>query len=358
MADEADDSEKTEDPTRKRLDDAIKKGDVPKSQEVTTWFVLAGATLTLAMFSGGIVDRANDDMRGFLNHLHDIPMDPAGLRALLARFSVIFFTAIAIPLSIIAIFAIVGHVVQHPFVFSAEQMKPKLSKISPISGTKRLFSMESLVNFAKGIAKLVVVSVILALVLWPDRDTLDTMIDLDITAVLSYMRIEALKLFAATLFVMTIIAALDYAYQQQKWQKKQRMTQREVKEEYKQTEGDPQIKARIRAIRTERARKRMMQNVPDASVVITNPTHFAVALKYEMGMEAPVCLAKGTDNIALKIREVAEQHNIPVVENPPLARALFASVEIDQMIPEEHFRAVANVIGYVMRMKQNRRWTG
>lgn len=349
MADDTDDSEKTEEPTQKRIEDALKKGDVPKSQEVQTWFILAGATVVLAMFSGDIVGRAATDLQNYLQHLHDLPTDPAGLRALLIRFAVISGMAVAIPMAVVALCAIVGTLIQHPMVFSAEQMKPKLSKISLIAGTKRLFSPDSLVNFGKGILKILAVAIILTLILWPDRDQLDILIDLDPAAVLPFMRLMALKLFAGTLAFLTIIAAIDFAYQKQKWQKKQKMTQREVKEEYKQTEGDPQIKSKIRAIRMERARKRMMANVPEASVVITNPTHYAIALKYEMGMMAPLCVAKGVDALALKIREVATDNDVPIVENPPLARSLYATVDIDEVIPEEHYKAVASVIGYVMR---------
>ena len=151
--------------------------------------------------------------------------------------------------------------------------------------------------------------------------------------------------------VLAIIAAADYLFQYRQWYERQKMSLRELKEEFKQTEGDPAIKAKIRQLRMARMRKRMMAAVPKASVIITNPTHYAVALQYERGMNAPVCVAKGVDTIALKIREVAAEHNIPIVENPPLARALHATVEIDEEIPPEHYKAVAEVIGYVMRLQ-------
>ena len=155
---------------------------------------------------------------------------------------------------------------------------------------------------------------------------------------------------------MTVVAGADFLYQRNKWFKKQRMSLREVKEEYKQTEGDPQIKGKIRQLRMERSRKRMMAAVPQATVVVTNPTHYAVALKYEDGMGAPQCLAKGMDAVALKIREVAKENDIPIVENPPLARALYATVDIDQLVPEDHYKAVAEVIGFVYRMRKKASW--
>jgi flagellar biosynthetic protein FlhB len=151
--------------------------------------------------------------------------------------------------------------------------------------------------------------------------------------------------------ILAIVATADYLFQYRHWFERQKMSVRELKEEFKQTEGDPAIKAKIRQLRQNRARKRMMAAVPKASVIITNPTHYAVALQYDRGMNAPVCLAKGIDTLALKIREVAAEHNIPVVENPPLARALHATVEMDQEVPPEHYRAVAEVIGYVMRLR-------
>ena len=164
-----------------------------------------------------------------------------------------------------------------------------------------------------------------------------------------------LKLLGAVVAVLAFIAAADFFFQYQQWYQRQKMSFQEIKEEYKQSEGDPHIKARIRRLREQRVRKRMMAAVPEASVVITNPTHYAIALKYNRGDTAPVCVAKGLDLIALKIREVATAHSIPVVESPPLARALHASVEIDQEIPPEHYRAVAEIIGYVMKLRGERR---
>jgi flagellar biosynthesis protein FlhB len=165
-----------------------------------------------------------------------------------------------------------------------------------------------------------------------------------------------LKVFGAVVAIVTIIALADYVYQRNRWWNRLKMTVQEVRDEYKQMEGSPEIKGRIRAIRNERSRQRMMANVPSATVVITNPTHFAVALKYDKDMPAPVCVAKGADDVAFRIREMAKEHDVPIVENPPLARALFASVDIDGTIPTEHFKAVAQVIGFVMRMRPKAAW--
>jgi len=180
------------------------------------------------------------------------------------------------------------------------------------------------------------------------------MVSIDVSALLPIVYAMALKLLAAVVAVLALVAALDYLYQYHTWFNKQKMSLREIKDEFKQSDGDPQVKAKIRQLRQEKSRKRMMAAVPEASVVITNPTHYAVALKYEPGMNAPLCLAKGVDAIALKIREVAGEHRVPIVENPPLARALHATVDIDEEIPVEHYQAVAEVIGYVLRLKGRR----
>lgn len=262
--------------------------------------------------------------------------------------------ALAIPLALLMVAAIAGNAIQHGFLLTFETIKPKLQKISPASGFKRLFSAQSLVNFVKGLAKLTIVGAIMVIVVWPERSRFDTLVAAGIPAILDTASMLSMKLMIATIAVMTLVAAADFAFQQHTYQKKQRMTQREVKDEYKQAEGDPLVKAKLRQIRAEKARRRMMSKVPDATVVITNPTHFAVALKYEDGMQAPVCVAKGVDAVALRIRQAARENDVPVVENPPLARALHASVGLDEIIDARHYQAVAQVISFVMR-RRNRR---
>jgi flagellar biosynthetic protein FlhB len=227
-----------------------------------------------------------------------------------------------------------------------------LSKISPASGIKRVFGKQAFANLIKGLVKLSLLGAVLAAILWPERHKLDAMVRLDPVGIIGVIRGLSLQLLGATVALLAIIAAADYLYQYRQWFERQKMSLREMKEEFKQTEGDPYVKGRIRALRQARAKKRMMAAVPKASVVITNPTHYAVALQYDKGMPAPICVAKGVDAIALKIREVAGKNEVPIVENPPLARALHATVEIDDEIPVEHYQAVAQVIGYVMRLKR------
>lgn len=356
MADDTDDAEKTEDPTQKRLKDAHDKGDVPKSQEVSTWFTLVGATLMIAIFAPGAAGSLGDLMKGYIEHAHQIPLDGYAIKALWRDTGQSVALIVGVPLIGLVLMAVAGNLVQHQPLLTAETIKPKLSKVSPASGFKRLFSADSLVNFAKGMAKILIVGAVMVAVLWPHRDEADVMIFADPVIILEEARILILQVLAAILAVMTVVAGADLVYQRNKWFKKQKMSLREVKEEFKQTEGDPQVKGKIRQLRMERSRKRMMSAVPQATVVVTNPTHYAVALQYEEGMGAPLCVAKGTDALALKIREVAKDSEVPVIENPPLARALYATVEIDQEVPEEHFKAVAEVIGFVFRMRKKAAW--
>jgi flagellar biosynthetic protein FlhB len=351
VADERDDTEQSEDPTQKRLDEALERGDVVKSQEVNTWFIIAGAALIL-IFSGPMGSAITTTLRGFIANSHAVRVDGRGFLGLIEKLGFEVIAATALPLVLLMLAAIVGNMIQHNLVWTAEPLTPKFSKVSPAAGFGRLFSKQSLVNFAKGLAKLALVGTVMTAILWPDRSRLDSLVSIDLAALLPLTRSLALSVLGAVVAVLAIIAAADYLFQYKQWFERQKMSVRELKEEFKQTDGDPMIKARIRQIRQARMRKRIMAALPTASVVITNPTHFAVALRYERGMNAPICVAKGADLIARKMREVATEHKIPIVENPPLARALFGTVEIDPEIPPEHYQAVAEVIGYVMRLNR------
>jgi len=351
MADEHDDTERSEDPTQKRLDEALERGDVVKSQEVNTWFVLATATLILLSFSGSMSSAILTMLRGILANAHGIPVDGRGLVQTMQALGIATVAAVALPFGLLALAAVAGNVIQHRLVWSAESLKPKLSKISLGAGFKRLFSKVALANFVKGLVKLGLIGTVMTVILWPKRRELDGLVTMDPAVVLPLVKSMSLELLGTVIAILAIVAAADYLFQYRTWYNRQKMSLREMKEEFKQTEGDPAIKAKIRQLRQQRAKKRMMAEVPKASVIITNPTHYAVALQYDKGMNAPVCLAKGVDNLALKIREVAAAHDIPIVENPPLARALHATVEMDEEIPPEHYKAVAEVIGYVMRLR-------
>jgi flagellar biosynthesis protein FlhB len=353
MAEEDDTSDKTEDPTQKRLDEALERGDVVKSQEINTWFVIAGATLVMSTFSGSMGGGIMQPLRNLLANAWMIRTDGPGLMQLAKSLEYAVIAAVGVPFLMLVIAAIAGNMLQHRLVWSGEQLKPKFSKISPGSGLKRIFGKQAAVNFGKGLFKLLALGAVMTMILWPERTRLESLVRLDPAALLGVSNAMTVHLMGAVVAMLAVVAIGDYLFQYRQWFERQKMSVRELKDEFKQTNGNPEVKAKIRQIRQTRSRKRMMAAVPDASVVITNPTHFAVALKYERGMNAPICVAKGADLIARKIREVATEHNIPIVENPPLARALHATVEIDQEIAPEHYQAVAEVIGYVMRLNRS-----
>jgi flagellar biosynthesis protein FlhB len=352
MAEGENDSDRSEDPTAKRLDDALQRGDVAKSSEVSTWFIIGGAAIVLAAFSGPMSTSLSTTMRGIIANAHQIPVDGRGLIAMAARIEYEVIAALGIPLALLMLAGIAGNMIQHRLVWSAESLTPKFSKISPLAGVKRLFSLQAVANFLKGLIKITVIGAIMTALLWPQRHRLEGLVQVDLFGTLLLTKSLALQMVGAVVAVLFLVAAADFVFQYRQWFERQKMSMRELKEEFKQSEGDPMIKGKIRQLRQQRMRKRMMAAVPKASVVITNPTHYAIALQYDKGMEAPVCVAKGADLMALKIREIATAHSVPIVENPPLARALHATVEIDQEIPTEHYKAVAEVIGYVMKLRR------
>jgi len=356
LAEQDDDTEKTEDPSQKKIDDAYKKGQVPKSQEVNTWFILLAATVTIGLLSSHMTGSLLVPFSNLLGQVHNFPIDGGQVRILFARMGGVMLVALWMPLGLLIIAAITSNLVQHRMVFSVETIKPKFSKISPLAGFKRLFSTTSLVNFAKGIVKLAIVGEVMYVIVSADQDALPLLVRTEPSALLPAIRFSIVKMLGGAMAVITVIAVFDYAYQRYTWFKKLKMSFKEIKDEHKQMEGDPAVRAKLRQVRIDRGRRRMMSNVPGASVVVTNPTHFAVALKYEPGMNAPMCVAKGSDAVALKIREVAADNDIPVIENPPLARALHAGVEIDQEIPPEHYKAVAQLIGVVMQLRNRQSW--
>lgn len=347
-----DDSQKTEEPTPKRLREAREKGQVARSQEISHWFMILAFTVIVGFFGQGLAGGVGEVLLPFIARPHAFAIGEREVGALLRNAAAGIAAVFLVPVAIAVLAALLSGLLQTGVVLSLEPIKPKLSKISLNSGFKRLFSTRALSEFAKGVFKIAIVTLAVVLVIYPERDLIPQVPSMTMAALLDTVQSLGLRLLLAVLAVMTVIAALDYLYQHHKHIKQLRMSRQDLKDEYKQTEGDPMIKARLRQIRTERARQRMMAAVPEADVVITNPTHFAVALKYRPDeMTAPRLLAKGVDSLAQRMRALAEEHEIPVVENPPLARALHAGVELDQEIPAEHYKTVAEVIGYVWRLK-------
>lgn len=355
MAEQGDQDDKTEEPTQKRLDDARKRGDIVFSTEAAAFVSLLAAAGVLSMGASGI-EGLGAPLSQYLAKAHDLPTDGPGLIGLAARSGLLVLGVVALVGGALALAAVTARYVQDKPTFSASKLQPKLETLNPIAGFKRVFGPRAIGAFLKAVAKFAIVGGAAAWVLWPRDATLETMAMLDISAFAPMAKARVLAMLGACLAAFGVVAIVDYIFTRQAYMKRLRMSRQELKDEIKQSEGDPQIKARIRGLRMQRSRKRMLAAVPQATVIITNPTHYAVALRFVQGeTPAPVCVAKGVDELALRIREAGEAAGVPRVEDPPLARALFASTEIDEAIPREHYEAVAKVIGFVLRMADRRR---
>ncbi len=352
MAQDQDKSQKTEEPTPKRLDEAQKKGQVAKSQELNHFFILSAVTLMVVMFAPSVLRGVGGIILPFLESPHAIPTDPGHLRDMSVKIGAGLIVILAPPVALVIAAALASNLMQHGLIFSWEQTKPKLSKISPLQGAKRMFSPRSLVELTKSVAKFAILGGVILTLILPEQTILSQMVSVDLRELFKIVRAEALRMLIPIVVIMLFVGLADFWYQKYEHKKSLKMSKQDIKDENKNTDGDPQIKARIRALRAERARQRMMAAVPTADVVITNPTHYAVALQYEAAtMAAPKLVAKGIDEVALRIRAAAEENDIPIVENPPLARAIYATVEVDQEVQADHYKAVAEVIGFVMKVK-------
>ena len=355
MAEDQDDSQKTEDPTQKRLDEAREKGDIAKSQDVPVWFLMM-ATAALMAGAGPLAGMIAEPLAKIMDHPHAFKLTDGGAQQLLGN----LLMSLALPLGVI--FAVIGgasllgHVIQSRPLWTGEKIKPDLSKLSPGKGLQRMFGAQGWMNLLKSILKLAAISAAMIYAVWPEAVAITEAGRMNPAGMLSMTQAIAGRLMVAAIVVIGLIAALDYLYQRWSFMNRMRMSRRDIRDEVKQQEGDPHIRARLRQIRLERSRKRMMQNVQKSTVVITNPTHYSVALRYDPDVDAaPMCMAKGVDDVALRIREKAKEHDIPIIENVPLARALYAVVEVEETIPREHFEAVAKVIGFVMSTSKGKK---
>jgi flagellar biosynthesis protein FlhB len=347
------DDDKNLDATEKKLDDARLKGDVPRSQEVKNVAVLGGG---LAIVSALCITLAQQLMPMFTfllgqgDSIKFSPEDSAKLAWSVTGYSAILMGPI---LALMFGLAILGGLSQGRPTWSGEKLKLQWSKISPMKGLGRMFGLQGVIEFVKTLIKFTVVTIVMAKIVWPTRMHFEAMMSNDPQMMLVMIKDLTVRLFFAAVVIVLVIWVLDYVYQYQSFMKRMKMSRQDMKEEFKQSEGDPHIKAKLRQLRMERSRKRMMAAVPTADVVITNPTHYAVALKYEHGkMNAPKVVAKGVDSLAAKIREVATANDVPLMENPPLARALYATVDVDEDIKPEQYQAVAEVISAIMKLRK------
>ena len=353
MSESDDDASKTEEPSDRKLGEARGKGQVWNSREVGHWSMFVAAAMIIGMLGAGIAQSITRAITPFLERTEQIPVDPGGLGGVLIDLALEIGKPLLFPLLILLIAGVAPNIAQTGFLFATETVKPSLSKLSPLQGLKRIISINASIELGKNLIKLAIVGTIAAWLVYPELLRIDQLIGIDLLDSVIELKSEILKLLIGIIAIMAVLAACDVAYQRFAYYKKMRMTKQEVKEQFEQAEGDPMIKMRLRQIRMERARQRMMAAVPRATVVVTNPTHYAVALHYEPEqMPAPKLVAKGADIIAKRIREIAEQHKVPIVENPPVARALYAAVEVDEMVPPEHYKVVAEIISFVFKLKR------
>mgnify|MGYP006272141857 CR=1 FL=1 len=323
-----------------------------KSQEVNHFIMLTAGTILIAAFMGGILTELTAYMRGFIANSYQLPGAPGGFRSIFEDMFMTVFGLFALPLLFLWVAAFLAGFLQVGPLIAPEAIKPEFSKVSPIQGTKRLFSLKSLFEFAKSLFKFLLLGLIGLIMLYPYYDSVGGLIGTPLPTIMEEILFLFIRLMIGVLIAVLVIAVVDLLFQQQQHHEKLKMTKQEVKDEMRQTEGDPHVKARLRQLRQERAQQRMMQQVPESDVVITNPTHYAIALKYDIdAMDAPLVVAKGIDEVAGRIREVAKDNNIEIVENPPLARSLFDAVEVNEFIPSEFYKAVAEIISYVFKKK-------
>jgi flagellar biosynthetic protein FlhB len=354
MAEEdSDESQKTEEPTGKRLGRAREEGNVPISQEIRLWLGLIGTLMMVGMYATPMAKGLFPTLRHFIENSWAIETGEEALRKMALEIALKVLLVMALPFATLIFLGVLGTIGQVGWLVVWKRITPSFSKLNPLAGAKRLFSPPMLVEFLKSLLKLLAVGWIAWLVIEPRIATLTQMPELSPLGVVVFIQDTVVRLVFWVLLAYVVVSGADLLYQRFSYKKRLRMTKQEVKEEHKDSEGDPAVKSKQRSLRMQRARQRMLAAVPKATVVITNPTHYAVALHYEMEtMQAPVLVAKGVDFLAQKIRELADEHEVPIIENPPLARALYASVELEQPVPQEHYKAVAEVIGYVFKLKK------
>ncbi|MCV6608176.1 MAG: flagellar biosynthesis protein FlhB [Campylobacterales bacterium] len=345
----ADDQEKTEEPTSKKLDDAKKDGDVPKSQDMAGFFALTVATITIIAILGFVLERVAN-LFPYYYSFFGKPITEENLSSI-ATTSFMEATIAVIPLAIaVAIAGAIGYLAQFGFLFTTKPLKPDIKKIDPIKGLKNLFSMQKLIEMVKITAKvsvafftgsyvfLMFIEELPTVTLFPMGDQIDWLIE------------KAIFLAGVMLIVFLVFAVIDLVIVRYQYFKKLRMSKQDLKDEYKNVEGNPEVKARIRRLQQEMSSNRMMSDIPEADVVITNPEHYAVALRYDREKEdVPRCVAKGVDHLAQRIKEIARENNVFIYEEPPLARELYRIVDIGQEIPVELHEAIAEVLGFVYR---------
>ena len=347
--------EKTEKPTPKKRKDVRKKGEVAKSRELPSVAVLMSAIAALIVFGSYINTQVQFVMKRALSHPEiNVLSVPENFMIFSKEIIVLLIYAVIPVMTAVFIAAILSNILQVGFVLSGELIKPKFSKLNPIKGFQRLFSKQSVMELIKSLLKLAIIGGIAYITIKGEIENIMIIGRMEVKAIYTYILTASIKLSIKCTLAMIFLVVIDYAFQKWEFENKIKMTKQEIKDEIKKTEGDPLVKSRIKSIQMDMARKRMMQAVPQADVVVTNPTHLALALKYDnMLMSAPKLLAKGAGQIAQRIKAVAEKHEIPVVENKELAHSLYRLIEIGQEVPPALYQAVAEVLAYIYKLKGN-----
>ncbi|MCL2690146.1 MAG: flagellar biosynthesis protein FlhB [Chitinispirillia bacterium] len=347
--------EKSEKPTAKKRSDARKDGTVAKSTEVNSALILLLGILLLRIWGPQMLS----DLKNFIRFSFEFAALPEMSESrlfVLCREAVVFLIKIILPFAGTIMFAgLLANILQIGLMFTAKPLVPKFSKINPLKGLKQKFSMKTVVELIKSILKVSIIGYVAYITVKAEYELLVMLADTTLMTIWNFITAATFNIFMRIILVLLIIAVIDYSYQRYEHEKKLKMTKQEVKDENKQMDGDPQVKGRIRSLQREMARRRMMGEVPKATVVVTNPTHIAIALLYDPEKsDAPVVVAKGKQLIAQQIKKIAAENNVPMVEDKPLARAMFDKVEVGFPIPTEFFTAVAEIMAYVFKLKNKK----
>ena len=353
---EGKDQEKTEKATPKRREKAREEGQVAQSREIPSVLVLLSVLGLFSLSGFYIFQKMSLLMREIFQRIGTFSLEIASASALFSEVLQHIFILLIPVMSVVIVAGLVGNLFQIGFMFSAKPMTPKLSKLNPLSGLKKLVSLRAMIELVKSILKISIVGGIAYLMLRGEMESIPALMQMEIIDIMSFIGRVSFKILFYTCLVLILLAALDYAYQKWQHEKDMKMTKQEVKDEAKQSQGDPAVKSRIKSIQREMAQRRMMESVPKADVIITNPTSLAVAIKYDDSMMAPEVIAKGAGFIAVRIKQIASEKGIPIVENKPLAQTLFKVAEIGDRIPFNLYRAVAEILAYVYRLKGDQRY--
>jgi flagellar biosynthetic protein FlhB len=347
--------EKTEKATPKKRNESRNKGQVAKSTEIPGSLILLGCICCLIMLGPFLQKQILAIFGDTLLHRLGMDVTPENIMVMFSNYLIQMLVFLAPIFVVVLLIAFGANYVQIGWLFTLEPLSPKLEKLNPINGAKGIFGVRSIVEFLKSSGKLIAIALVVYLVLWGEKERFLALASVPIEGIFSFVGSLTIRLGLYVAVLLFLLAVPDYIYQKYEYEKKLKMSKQDIKDEYKNAEGDPKIKGKIKQRQMQMAMMRMMQEVPHADVIITNPTHFAVALKYDgTKMDAPTVVAKGQDYTALRIREIAKQNDVIMMENKPLARALFEQTEVGHSVPADLFQAVAEVLAYVYRLKGRR----